>query len=80
MSVDTLSFSDTQKVKSPTNDGNHDRFQHYFRKSEIDENLMTGKEMTALCGKKVKSQIDPKGLTICHQCQTLMDEVVGSNL
>ena len=62
-----------------TNDGDHDRFQHYFYKADINENLMSGKPMRALCGKIVKQQVDPYGRTICQECQRQMDEVVGSN-
>lgn len=60
--------------------GDHDRFQHYFRRDDVTRNLLTGEPMTALCGKVVTQQVDPKGRTVCAECQRLMDEVVGSNL
>lgn len=63
-----------------TNDGDHDRFQHYFRKADIEKNLFEGTPMKALCGKVVAQQVDPKGRTICPECQDWMDNVVGSNL
>lgn len=63
-----------------TNNGDHDKFQHYFRREAISKNLLEGTPMTALCGKTVKSQVDPKGLTVCPECQRWMDEIVGSNL
>lgn len=67
-----------EKVKV-TNNGDHDKFQHYFYKKAIDANLMNGTPMQALCGKILEQQSDPKGKTVCHECQRQMDEVVGSN-
>lgn len=61
-----------------TNDGDHDKFQHYFSKKDIDANLLGGKPMVALCGKVVYQQVDPKGRTICPSCievyETMKDE------
>lgn len=65
---------------TPTIDGEHDKFAHYFTKGAIDKNLLTGKPMTALCGKVVGQQSDPKGKTICPTCQDIYDNVVGMNL
>lgn len=62
-----------------TNDGDHDRFQHYFSKEAISANLLDGIPMRALCGKVVKQQVDPKGRTICPTCIDMMENVVGSN-
>lgn len=56
-----------------TDDGDHDKFQHYFPKWAIDANLLEGKPMKAMCGKIVKSQVDPKGRTICQTCQEIYD-------
>lgn len=58
-----------------TNDGDHDKFQHYFSKKAIDENLMTGKPMTAVCGKVVANQVDPLGRTVCHKCKEIYDSM-----
>lgn len=63
-----------------TDKGDHDKFQHYFRKTAIDKNLSEGTPMMALCGKVVKQQADPNNKTICPTCQDIYDNVVGSNL
>lgn len=63
---DTLEKTEEKIVT--TNDGDHDRFQHYFTKKAIEENILEGKPMRALCGKIVRQQVDPKGRTICHKC------------
>lgn len=56
-----------------TNDGDHDKFQHYFAKTAIDENLMSGKPMRALCGKVVEQQVDPLGRTVCPTCKNIFE-------
>lgn len=76
--TDLLEKEDLKTNFSDT--GDHDRFQHYFYKKDINENLLTGKPMRALCGKVVAQQVDPKGRTVCPECQEMMDTVVGSNL
>lgn len=65
----------TDEKTVPTNDGDHDRFQHYFSKKAIDENLMTGKPMKALCGKIVDQQVDPQGRTICQRCVEIYEQM-----
>jgi len=69
---DILEKTHTKKSRT---DGDHDKFQHYFRKSAIDENLMTGKPMVALCGKIVARQSDPHGRTVCQQCKDELEKL-----
>jgi PhoPQ-activated pathogenicity-related protein len=72
----TLEVNTDEKI-AVTDDGDHDRFQHYFHKAAINENLMSGKPMKALCGAVVKQQVDPQGRTICGTCKDILDEVFG---
>ena len=58
----------TDEKVTATNDGDHDRFQHYFFKKDIDANLMDGTPMRAMCGKILDRQVDPKGRPICQEC------------
>lgn len=67
-------LEDTRVKKSRT-DGDHDKFSHYFSKKSIDENLMTGKPMVALCGKIVARQSDPHGRTVCRQCKDELEKL-----
>lgn len=78
MATATEIYRDIQERLS--DNGDHDRFQHYFSKKDIGANILMGTPMTALCGKVLKRQVDPKGRSICQTCQELMDTVVGSNL
>lgn len=73
-----LEVNTDEKLKV-TDNGDHDKFQHYFYKSSIERNIFEGTPMQALCGKIVEQQVDPQGKTICNECQVMMDEVVGSN-
>lgn len=70
-------LEDTRVNKSHTDDGDHDKFQHYFWKSAIEANLLTGKPMVALCGKIVSRQVDPKGRTVCQKCEDELEKVVS---
>lgn len=66
-----------QKVVVNVNDeGDHDRFQHYFQKKDLDANIFHGTPMTALCGKVLYRQVDPKGRPICDTCKYLYENVV----
>jgi Protein of unknown function (DUF3039) len=51
-----------------TDDGDHDRFAHYCRKSDITRALVTGEAIVALCGKKWVPTRDPSGYPICPTC------------
>jgi phosphomannomutase len=63
----------TEEKIVTTNDGDHDRFQHYFKKADIEANILEGKPMKALCGKIVQQQVDPKGRTVCHRCNEIYE-------
>ena len=66
------------KTINVSNDGDHDKFQHYFSKKAISENLMNGTPMTALCGKVVKQQSDPAGRTVCPSCKDAWEKLDAS--
>lgn len=68
------SVLDEEKV-TISKDGDHDRFQHYFKKKDISDNLLEGKPMTALCGKTVTQQVDPAGRTVCTTCKAVVESL-----
>lgn len=78
--MDVMERVKEETITVDSNTGDHDKFQHYFRKADIEANLFEGKPMRALCGKVVAQQVDPFGRTICAECQEIMDTVVGRNL
>lgn len=65
----------TKPSKSHTDEGDHDKFSHYFSKKSINDNLMSGKPMVALCGKIVARQSDPHGRTVCQACKDELEKL-----
>ena len=68
MNTGILEDIEIETININTDDGDHDRFQHYFSKKAIEANIFEGTPMTALCGKVVRQQVDPKGRTVCQLC------------
>ena len=56
---------------SSVDDGDHERFAHYVEKDKIVESAVTGKPVTALCGKKWTPGRDPSKFPICPECQEI---------
>jgi Protein of unknown function (DUF3039) len=56
---------------APNNDGDHERFAHYVRKEKITESMVTGKPVTALCGKKWVPSRDPEKFPVCPTCKEI---------
>ena len=56
---------------SPTDEGDHERFSHYVKKEKITEAMVTGKPVTALCGKKWVPTRDPEKFPICPTCKEI---------
>jgi len=51
--------------------GDHERFAHYVRKEKIVESAVSGKPVTALCGKKWIPSRDPNKFPICPTCKEI---------
>ena len=68
--------SDTDLLTRPSleeqeDDGGHDRFAHYVKKEKITESAVTGKAVTALCGKKWIPTRDPQKYPVCPTCKDI---------
>ena len=50
-------------------DGDHDRFAHYVRKSDIVRANVEGIPVVALCGKKWIPNRDPQRYPVCPTCK-----------
>jgi len=57
-----------------TGDGDHDRFTHYVAKRELERYRMTGKPVTALCGKRWRPDGDPTRYPMCGTCAEIAAE------
>ena len=51
--------------------GDHERFAHYVRKEKIVESAVSGKPVTALCGKRWIPSRDPNKFPICPTCKEI---------
>lgn len=70
----------TEIVEAPelvtTDDGDHDRFSHYFRKTDIEKAYLEGTPIRALCGKVDVPLRDPKKYPTCGTCKDIFENVV----
>ncbi|MFM8965082.1 MAG: DUF3039 domain-containing protein [Actinomycetota bacterium] len=51
--------------------GDHERFAHYVKKDKIVESAVSGKPVTALCGKRWVPNRDPNKFPICPTCKEI---------
>ena len=60
-------------VESETSEseGDHDRFAHYARKSDILKSAVSGKPVIALCGKVWVPSRDPDRYKVCPTCKEI---------
>ncbi len=69
MSTETVTATPVEAPQRPiTDDGDHDRFAHYAKKSDITRAYVTGEAIVALCGKKWVPSRDPARYPICPAC------------
>ena len=57
--------------KTSESEGDHDRFAHYARKSDILKSAVSGKPVVALCGKVWIPSRDPDRYTVCPTCKEI---------
>lgn len=60
-----------EKTKDELDSGDHERFAHYVKKEKIVESAVSGKPVTALCGKRWIPNRDPKKFPICPTCKEI---------
>ena len=67
--------ADTDTIVAPVeerlDEGDHERFSHYVKKAKIVESVVSGKTVTALCGKKWIPTRDPERFPICPTCKEI---------
>ncbi len=60
----------TDITVDPTlSEGDHERFAHIVKKSELTDAMIYGKEITALCGKRWIPTRDPEKFPVCPDCR-----------
>lgn len=55
-------------------DGDHDRFSHYARKSDIVKSAVTGEPVVALCGKVWVPGRNPDRYPVCPTCREIYEK------
>lgn len=54
-----------------------DEFRHYFSKEDMDENLLNGKAITALCGFVKEGLAHPDiDLPVCKPCEWVYENLL----
>lgn len=62
-------LEETTEQVTVTNDGDHDRFAHYFRKADLDAAWFDDTPIKAVCGKKDVPTRNPDGYQVCPTCR-----------
>lgn len=63
-------------VTTTTEEGDHDLFSHYAKKSDIERSMFDGVEITALCGKKWRPSRDFTKFPVCQTCKDVYDSMI----
>ena len=71
--LETFTPVDPQLDSPLLDDGEHDRFSHYARKSDILKSAVTGKPVVALCGKVWVPGRDPDRYQVCPTCREIYE-------
>ena len=67
----TLVEEELDTRRTPTDDGDHERFSHYAPKDKIVEAMVTGTPVRALCGKVWVPSRDPQRYPVCPTCKEI---------
>lgn len=69
--ADTLEKTDLQVT---TDDGDHERFSHYYRKTDIERAFFEGVAIQAACGKWDVPTRDFTKFPVCPECKEQFDK------
>lgn len=74
--TDTLTRDNTDiGTRLSNDDGDHERFAHYFQKKDLDAAFFDGVPIPALCGKKDIPMRDPKRYQVCPTCREIFESI-----
>ncbi len=69
-----------ETVTNPvTDEGDHDRFAHYVRKTDATRAAVEGVPVRALCGKVWVPNRDPSKFPVCQECTKIRDRLLNRN-
>lgn len=71
---ETITVPDADTTPMPvTDDGDHDRFAHYTRRSDAARAYVEGTPVRALCGKVWVPSRDPSRYPVCPECKKIRE-------
>lgn len=71
--LDTDVIVEERTVPVTNDGGDHERFAHYVKKSQILSSAIEGTQSEALCGKKWTPTRDPERYPICPECKEIYE-------
>jgi hypothetical protein len=69
------SDTDTITRRETTDEGDHDKFAHYARKSDIASSAVNGHTVVAICGKVWVPTRTEDGFPVCPDCKRIYDQL-----
>ena len=75
--LETTTPVETRPSDPLLDDGDHDRFSHYARKSDIVKSTVTGRPIVSLCGKVWVPGRDPEKFPVCPECKDVWEKFRG---
>lgn len=67
--------ADTLTRPAVTDEGDHDKFAHYVRKSDIASSAVNGHEVVAICGKRWVPTRVPDNFPVCPDCKKIYEQL-----
>jgi len=76
----TASVVEEDTITRPlsTDGGDHDKFAHYARKSDITSSAVNGHEVVAICGKRWVPTRAADGFPVCPDCKRIYEQLKSS--
>lgn len=71
--------TDTLTRHHATDDGDHDKFAHYVRKTDIASSAVNGHEVVAICGKRWVPTRVPDDFPVCPDCKKIYEQLKRSS-
>lgn len=66
-----------EKTTNFTDEGDHDLFSHYAKKTDIEKAVFDGAVITALCGKRWTPTRDFTKFPVCQTCKDIYEQMKG---
>lgn len=65
-----------EEIRVNVEDGDHDLFAHYCKKTDIEKSMFTGVSIRALCGKLWRPSKDFTKYPVCPECKEIWESLI----